>query len=124
MKAVILLGGSGTRLGHLTKNLPKPLIKIGGKPVLERHLELLAESGIKEAFLLTGYLGEKIREFCGNGRRFGLRLRYSQNPPEYNTADRVLALQNEIKDAFLLLYGDVVMNFNIKKFISFHRSHK
>lgn len=124
MKAVILAGGQGKRLGRLTKKLPKPLVPVFGKPVLEHQLRLLAGAGIKDVYILTGYLAEKIAEYCGSGRRFGMRLHLSQGPVEMNTADRVAALSGKIKDDFLLLYGDVMMNFDISRFVNFHRQNR
>ncbi len=123
MQAVILAGGAGARLGKLTKNLPKPLVKIGSKSVLEHQIILLRSFGIKDIFILTGFKGEKIHQALGNGQKLGVKIRYDHGPVEWNTADRVMHAKKYIKNDFLLLYGDVMINFDLKKFIKFHKSN-
>ncbi|MGB9605368.1 MAG: sugar phosphate nucleotidyltransferase, partial [Bryobacteraceae bacterium] len=81
LPVAILAGGLGTRLCPLTENVPKSLVPVAGEPFLAHQLRLLARSGIERVVLCTGHLGEKIREFAGDGRRFGLSVDYSEDGP-------------------------------------------
>ena len=76
MQAVILAGGLGTRLGPLTRKMPKAMVPVAGVPFLEHQLHLLARQSFRDVLLLTGYLGEQIEDYFGNGARLGLRLGY------------------------------------------------
>ncbi len=77
MFALVLAGGKGERLRPLTSNRPKPMVRVAGKPILQHHLEWLRENGVTDAVLLCGYKHEAIERHFGDGRRFGLRIRYS-----------------------------------------------
>ena len=117
MKAVIIAGGKGTRLG-LT-DLPKPMVPLAGKPLLEHQLLLLKEYGIKEVIFLTGHLSEKIEEYFGDGQKWGMKLTYIKEEKPLGTGGAVLQLKNSIKERFLVFYGDVVMDFDIARFQKF-----
>jgi MurNAc alpha-1-phosphate uridylyltransferase len=82
MRAMILAAGRGARLRPLTDSTPKPLIEVGGKPLIEHHLENLAAAGFHEVIINTGHLGEQLPAALGNGERWGVRIRYSEEPPE------------------------------------------
>jgi hypothetical protein len=88
MQAVILAGGLGTRLGPLTRKIPKPMVPVAGVPYLEHQLRLLARQSFRDVLLLTGYLGEQIESYFGNGSRLGLRLRYAREPSRWAPAAR------------------------------------
>jgi len=120
MKAVILAGGKGTRLAKLTKNTPKPLIKVGGKPVIEHQVLLLREYGIKEIWILSGFLGDKIKEYFQNGKKLDVNIHYCKEKKLLGTAGALLQLENEIKEDFLVFSGDVMLNFDLKRFIKYH----
>jgi len=124
MKAVILAGGKGTRLAKLTKNTPKPLIKVGGKSVIEHQILLLREYGIKEIWILSGYFGEKIREYLQDGKKWKVKINYYQEEKPLGTAGALKILENEIKEDFLVFSGDVMMDFDLKRFINYHRQKK
>jgi len=124
MQAVILTGGKGTRLGDLVKDIPKPLIKIGNKPVVEHQILLLKDYNIKKVWILAGYLGEKIKDYLGNGERYGLEINYLQEEEPLGTAGAFKTLKDKITDDFLLLYGDVMLDFDIEKFINWHINKK
>lgn len=123
MKAVIIAGGKGKRLGKITKKLPKPLVKIGDKPVLEHQIELLVKNGFKEVWLLIGYKGEMIRSYFGNGKKWNIKIRYSQEDRPLGTAGAVKSISEKLSTSFLVLYGDVMINCDIKRFIRFHRRY-
>lgn len=108
MKAMILAAGLGQRMRPLTDHLPKPLLSVGGKPLLEYHLESLAKAGIVEVIINLAYLGEKIRDFAKSGEKFGLQIRYSEEPEPLETAGALLNALDLLGDEpFLLLNGDV-----------------
>jgi NDP-sugar pyrophosphorylase family protein len=106
-ECVILAGGLATRLRPLTETIPKALIEIAGEPFLAHQLRLLAKNGIRRAVLCTGYLGEQIREFAGNGARFGLELDYSPDGPVLlGTAGAIRQALPLLPDSFFVVYGD------------------
>jgi len=107
-KAMILAAGLGQRMRPLTDRLPKPMLIAGGKPLLQYHLEALAGAGTTEVIINLAYLGEKIREFVGDGNQFGLSVQYSEEPEPLETAGALLnALHLLGDDPFILLNGDV-----------------
>ena len=108
MKAMILAAGLGQRMRPLTDNLPKPLLCAGGKPLLQYHLEALAALGVDEIIINLAYLGEKIREYAGNGSQFGLTIHYSDESEPLETAGGILHALPLLGDSpFLLINGDV-----------------
>lgn len=106
MQAVILAGGLGTRLWPITETIPKPMVPVAGVPYLEHQLRLLAGQGIQDVLLLTGYLGEKIESYFGDGASLGLRLSYSREPSPLGTGGALREAKDRLQDAFLLIYGD------------------
>ena len=95
--AVIFCGGFGTRLGSLTKKIPKPMVLVNNKPFLEHLINQLKENGIKKLYLLVGYKKEKIIEYFGNGKKFSIKIIYSYNHPNYQTAYRLNCIKKKIK---------------------------
>jgi NDP-sugar pyrophosphorylase family protein len=106
MQAVILAGGLGTRLGDLTRAVPKPMMMVAGRPYLEHQLRELGRQGITDIVLLTGYLGEQIEEHFGHGRTLGLNLKYSREATPMGTGGAVRDAAKWLADSFLLTYGD------------------
>lgn len=124
MQAVILAGGKGTRLGKLSLKLPKSLIKIGGKPILEHQILLLKRYGIRDVWILSGYLGKQIKSFCGNGEKWKVKIHHLIEDKPLGTAGALKTLEGKIKDDFLVFSGDVAADFNIESFIKFHHKHR
>lgn len=106
MQTVILAGGLGTRLWPVTQAVPKPMVPVAGVPYLEHQLRRLAEQSISNVVLLTGYLGEQIEEYFGDGRRLGLRLRYLREPSPLGTGGALREARAALEDQFLVIYGD------------------
>jgi NDP-sugar pyrophosphorylase family protein len=106
MKIAILAGGLGTRLGSLTKDTPKSMVRICGRPFLEYQLELLKRHNLKETVLCVGYLRDKIESHFGNGSRFGVRIEYSEEEKPLGTAGALRNAENLLGDDFLVLNGD------------------
>ncbi len=106
MQAVILAGGLGTRLWPLTKEVPKPMVPVAGKPYLERQLQLLAVQGIRDIVLLTGYLGEQIEQYFADGSGLGLSVRYSRERQSVGTGGALRDARALLDENFLVIYGD------------------
>ena len=110
MKAVILAGGLGTRLGELTKDMPKAMIPFAGRPFLYYVLRLLESQGIKDIIICIGYLGEQIEGFFGDGRKLGVNIKYSQeNERLLGTGGALKQAQNMLDSRFLVLNGDTYL---------------
>jgi len=112
-QAVILAGGQGTRLRPLTDNMPKPLVPFHGKPFLSYLLEQLKVQNIQDVLILTGYLGQQIQDYCGNGGDWGLNIFYSQSPVEDETGQRLRNAAHSINSNFLLMYCDNYWPMNL-----------
>jgi NDP-sugar pyrophosphorylase family protein len=120
MKVVILAGGLGTRLGALTRDLPKPMIDIGGRPFLERVIESFAERSLRDIVLLTGHRGETIEQHFGDGSSFGVRIEYTREQQPLGTGGAVRQAGHLLGDRFLLTYGDVLRRFDYDRFVAAH----
>ncbi len=123
MKAAIIAGGKGTRLQH-QYTVPKPLVPVGGKPVLQYQLELLSRFQITEVVLLLGHGSEQIMDFCGDGSRWGLHIEYSIEPEPLGTAGAVRYAAAHFSDDFLVMHADLVINMDLRRFIRYHRNNK
>jgi NDP-sugar pyrophosphorylase family protein len=106
MQVVILAGGLGTRLWPVTKTVPKPMVPVGGEPYLARQLRFLKGQGYSDVVILTGYLGEQIEEYFGDGSLAGMRIRYSREPGPLGTGGALRNAAHLLADSFLLIYGD------------------
>lgn len=121
IQAVILAGGRGERLRPLTDNLPKPMVLVSGKPFLEYIVELLRDNGIKDIVMLLGYLPERVTEYFGDGKKFGVKIKYSIGSVDDFTGTRVRNAASLLADEFLLLYSDNFWPLNLKKLVEFYR---
>jgi histidinol-phosphate phosphatase family protein len=129
-QAVILAGGEGKRLRPFTETNPKPLIPINGKPFLEHLILLLKENKIEEVIILTGYLGEKIESYFGNGSQFGVKIKYSYTPfknekgEENESGLRLKNAEPLLDNKFILLYCDNYWPLEISKLEDFYKEKK
>jgi len=123
MQAVILAGGLGTRLRPYTFLLPKPMLPVGPKPILEHILEWLNRNDIREVVLSVGYLGKMIRDYFRTGREWGMRIDYVTSPT-LGTAGQLKAVDDKVKGTFVCLYGDALLEMNLKEVVDFHLQHK
>jgi len=121
MKAVILAGGYGKRLRPLTTEKPKPLIEIAKKPILAIQFEWLKNYGIYEVILCVGFLKEKIIEYVGNGRRFGIKVGYAVEEEPLGTGGALLNSEHLLKgeNRFVVLNGDVITDLDLSKLINY-----
>lgn len=121
-QAVILCGGLGTRLRPLTDTVPKPMAPVHGRPFLSYLVQQLKDQGVQRVLLLTGYLGETIREFFGDGTGFGVGIAYSAGPTDWETGRRLWETRAALDRTFLLLYADNYVPFCLERLHEFHRS--
>jgi NDP-sugar pyrophosphorylase family protein len=112
MKIAILAGGLGTRLGSLTKDTPKSMVRIRGKPFLEYQLELLKRNNLEEIVLCVGHLEDEIESYFGTGSRFGVTIEYSEEEKPLGTAGALRNAENLLGDDFLVLNGDTYLAIN------------
>ncbi|HYM25021.1 MAG TPA: sugar phosphate nucleotidyltransferase [Vicinamibacterales bacterium] len=119
MKAMVLAGGFGTRLRPFTFSIPKPLLPVGEKPILQIIIEQLRGAGVDEVVLATGYHAELIRTFCGDGSKFGIRATYVHEAKPLGTAGP-LALARRLfspDETFLLMNGDIITKLDFAEFL-------
>ncbi|HEX5227233.1 MAG TPA: sugar phosphate nucleotidyltransferase [Bryobacteraceae bacterium] len=124
MRAMILAGGMGTRLRPLTFSIPKPLLPVGEKPIVQRIIEQLRDAGITDLVLATGYQAELIRAFCGDGSKFGVRVSYVDEQKPLGTAGPAGALRGQLAAGELLLVmnGDLVTDLDFRAFAECSRA--
>ena len=123
MKVVIMAGGKGTRIASVRSDVPKPMINICGKPILEHQIDNLKACGLTDIILVIGYLGDKIKEYFGDGSKFGVNIEYFVEDHPLGTAGALFKMPQLTED-FLLLCGDVIINVDFNRFIAFHKEHK
>ena len=117
-QAVIFCGGLGTRLQNITKNIPKPMVDVCGKPFLEHLIIQLKKNGIKEIILLVGYKSEVIKNYFADGKKLKVKIRYSFLPADKQTGTRLYNIKKKLNSKFLLLYSDNYSSFNIHKIVT------
>ena len=121
---VIMAGGMGKRLSPYTKERPKPLMNIAGKPILERIIINLAKHGFKEIFLAVYYKSEMLEEFFGDGSSYGVKLNYIKEKSPLGTAGSISLLPNKPKKPFLVMNSDIVTDVNYFGLLDFHKKNK
>lgn len=123
--AVIQAGGRGIRMRDLTKDeLPKPLLRINGRPMIEWQIQNIMIYGIKEFVLITGYLGEKIKEYFGDGARLGVHITYIEEKEPLGSAGALYYLKKMFhNDNFILVFGDVMFDIDMVRMVRFHEQH-
>lgn len=122
MRAVVMAGGFGTRLRPLTESVPKPLLKVGGKPVIEHIVGQLRESGVKRVNITTHYQAAKIRDHFGDGSGFGVDVRYTHEDTPLGTAG-ALGMLGETDEPLLVINGDVLTAVDFRAMLAFHKEH-
>lgn len=131
MKAVIMAGGRGTRIAALAGDLPKPMLPIDGRPVLERELGSLREQGVTDVLITVGHLAPAIMEYFGDGsgcspqtgRPFGVHIEYFVEKEPLGNAGALFRIRDRLDEDFLLLNGDVMFDVDLQRFAAFHKVH-
>ena len=119
--AVLMAGGAGTRLRPLTETVPKPLLSVGGKPLLEILVERLRAAGVQEFFLTVRYKSEMFEAHFGDGARLGVRIRYIREEIPLGTAGGLTRLPGPLTEPFFLVNGDILTKCDIRAMLDFHR---
>ena len=118
-----MAGGRGTRIASVANDVPKPMINICGKPILEHQIDNLKACGLTDIILVIGYLGEKIKDYFGDGSRFGVCIEYFIEDHPLGTAGALFKM-TQLTEDFLLLCGDVIIDVDFNRFIAFHKEKK
>lgn len=131
LKVVIMAGGKGTRIATINSDVPKPMIPILNKPILEYQIETLKKQGFTDIILVAGHLGTVIKNYFGNGsgispatgEPFGVNIDYLMEEQPLGTAGALYLLKNKLSEDFLLLNGDIIFDVDIERFYKFHMKH-
>lgn len=131
MKVVIMAGGRGTRIASIAHNIPKPMIKIDGIPVLEREINSLKEQGFNDIIITVSYLGDQIINYFGDGsgispstgKEFGVNIEYFFEKEPLGNAGALFKLRDKLSGDFLLLNADSVFDVDFNRFVDFHKKH-
>jgi NDP-sugar pyrophosphorylase family protein len=125
MKAMILAAGVGSRLDPLTRNIPKPMVPIVNKPVMEHIVEMLARNGIRDIIVNLHYLGDQIQAHFGTGERWGVRIHYSPEDRLWGDAGSVKRCEDFFdEDTFLVVGGDDLVDMDLGRLVQFHKDKK
>lgn len=121
MKAIIMAGGFGTRLRPITQNLPKPMVPLVIKPMMEHIVNLLKSHGFTELVVLLFFQADSIQNYFGSGEKFGVKINYILPKEDFGTAGAVKLAEEFIDDTFLVISGDVLTDFNLKEAVDIHK---
>ncbi|QDU09745.1 nucleotidyltransferase family protein [Gimesia aquarii] len=122
--ALIMAGGEGRRLLPLTENLPKPLVEVGGMPLIERQVRRVASAGVNKIFISVNYLAGMIESHLGDGSQYGVEIQYLREKQKLGTAGALSLIQDILDDPLLLMNGDVFTSINFRYLLDFHSAHQ
>ena len=121
MKTIIMAGGKGTRISSVASDIPKPMIKIEGKPVLEREIECLRDQGFTDLIITVSHMAEQILSYFGDGSSFGVKIEYFVEENPLGNAGALFKLRGKLNDDFLLLNADSIFDIDFNRLVDFHR---
>lgn len=124
MKAVILAGGLGTRLKEFTEIIPKPLLPMGEKSLMELQIISLKENGFNDIYVATNYKANYVEAFLGNGKKYGVKIHFSKEDKPLGTCGPLSLLKKKLTEPFILMNGDILTKLNFKKFYYFGNKSK
>lgn len=119
-QVVIMAGGKGMRLRPLTKNIPKPMLKVGNKPILQTIIEKFRESGYQKFIICVNFKSNIIKNYFGDGKKFGVDIEYIQEKKRMGTAGGLSLLKKKPKEPFFVINGDLLTNLDFDKMLEFH----
>jgi D,D-heptose 1,7-bisphosphate phosphatase len=122
MKTVIMAGGRGTRIAGVFSDIPKPMIPLCGKPILEHQINNLVHSGLTDILIITGFLGDTIQSYFKDGSAFKTSISYFNETEPLGTAGALFLCEKLLGDSFLLINGDLVMDIDFSRFINFFKT--
>ncbi|MBL6867816.1 MAG: D-glycero-beta-D-manno-heptose 1,7-bisphosphate 7-phosphatase [Cryomorphaceae bacterium] len=120
--AVILAGGKGTRLAEVRADVPKPMMPVLGKPLLAYQIDLLKAHGFTTVWLIVNHMYEHIESYFSDGKDFGVDIKYYVEEKALGTVGGVKAIEAQLKEPFLVLYGDVLMDMDLSRLVAFHHN--
>lgn len=123
MKVVIMAGGKGRRISSIAGDIPKPMIKIDGKPVLEHEIICLRNQGFTDLIITVGHLGQAIIDYFGDGSAFGVKIEYFVEKELLGNAGALFRLKDKLEEDFLQLNADVMFDVDFNRFVNFHKRH-
>ena len=123
-KVVLMVGGLGTRLRPLTENIPKPMLNVGGKPILETIVNKFVENGFVNIVMCVNYKSNIIREYFKDGQEFGANIEYISEPERMGTAGALSLLAESPTEPFFVMNGDLLTNVNFERLLDFHDHNK
>lgn len=125
IKTVIMAGGKGTRIQSIASDIPKPMIRIDGKPVLEHEINSLKEQGFSDIIITVSHLGHIIMDYFGDGSRFGVKIKYYNEEKPLGNAGALFKLRSELgEEPFLLINADSIFDVDFNRMLDFHKKHK
>lgn len=120
---VLMVGGLGTRLGDLTTDCPKPMLRVGGKPILETIINNFKAAGFKNFYLSVNFKSEIIENYFGNGKKFGVSIEYLRERKRLGTAGSLSLIEKEPSEPIVVMNGDLLTSINIVEMLNFHRDN-
>ncbi len=124
MIALIQAGGAGTRLKNITGDLPKPMVSVGGKPILQWQIENLVRDGVEDIFLVVGPGKEVIQNYFGDGDKFHAHISYIEENEPLGTGGALYYASKKFHEDFILCFGDLMLDIDFKKMVAFHKKKK
>lgn len=118
---VIMAGGLGTRLGELTKDIPKPMLKVGTKPMIEHIIDMFVSHGFTKFMLSVNYKAEVIKEYFGDGSKFGIEVKYLEEKKRLGTGGALSLIDIELNEPFFVTNGDVLSSLDYEKLLAYHK---
>lgn len=123
MKVVIMAGGKGTRIQSVASDIPKPMIKIDGVPVLEHEIRNLKKQGFTDIIITISHLGNIIMDYFGDGSRFGVHIEYYNENQPLGNAGALFKIKKKLTDDFLLLNADAIFDVDFNRFVKYHKNY-
>ncbi|MFC4237026.1 nucleotidyltransferase family protein [Thalassospira xianhensis] len=122
-KVFLMAGGLGTRLRPLTETIPKPMLHVGGKPILQTTIEKFVDEGFEDFYIAVNYLPEIIKSHFGNGERFNCNITYIQETKRMGTCGALSLIQEAVQEPIVVMNGDLLTHMRIRNIIDFHNNH-
>lgn len=124
MKVVIIAGGQGTRIASVNSEIPKGMMPVEGKPILEHEIELAKRYGHRDFILIVGHLGGQIIDYFGDGEKWGVHIDYYHEQQPLGTAGALGYLRDQLTEDFFVFYGDTIVDIDMEAMLNYHRTHR
>ena len=121
MKVVVIAGGQGTRIASVNSEIPKAMIPINGKPILEYEIEMAKRYGYTDFLFIVGYMGDQIQSYFRDGSQWGVTISYFEEETPLGTAGALGFLKDQLTKDFFVFYGDTVMDIDLQSMLNYHR---